>query len=214
MIKEERSGEEQERNRGKAPSALKNKSSFTMAQKRYMHEETEEENFDEEDFDDDITSMSEPEHIIDAYDDEEFAIVDDESGEELDTDGYEEEDKEEEAKIKEGKIIILEISRMERIRRKQRFARTKSKREVRAQIALRRTSNQTTINKRARRLATSMIKRRMLRKDPNKATLPEKERVERFLQSRKALIDRLARRVAPRIRQIEKSRLQHKRFTQ
>jgi len=192
---------------------LKNKSSFTMAQKRYMHEETEEENFDEEDFDDDITSMSEPEHIIDAYDDEEFAIVDDESGEELDTDGYEEEDKEEEAKIKEGKIIILEISRMERIRRKQRFARTKSKREVRAQIALRRTSNQTTINKRARRLATAMIKRRLLRKDPNKATLPEKERVERFLQTRKALVDRLSRRVAPRIRQIEKSRLQHKKFT-
>jgi hypothetical protein len=192
---------------------LKNKSSFTMAQKRYMHEETEEEDFDEEDFDDDITSMSEPEHIIDAYDDEEFAIVDDESGEELDTDGYEEEDKEEEAKIKEGKIIILEISRMERIRRKQRFARTKSKREVRAQIALRRTSNQTTINKRARRLATAMIKRRLLRKDPNKATLPEKERVERFLQTRKALVDRLSRRVAPRIRQIEKSRLQHKKFT-
>ena len=192
---------------------LKNKSLFTMAQKRYMHEETEEENFDEEDFDDDITSMSEPEHIIDAYDDEEFAIVDDESGEELDTDGYEEEDKEEEAKIKEGKIIILEISRMERIRRKQRFARTKSKREVRAQIALRRTSNQTTINKRARRLATAMIKRRLLRKDPNKATLPEKERVERFLQTRKALVDRLSRRVAPRIRQIEKSRLQHKKFT-
>ena len=192
---------------------LKNKSSFTMTQKRYMHEETEEEDFDEEDFDDDITSMSEPEHIIDAYDDEEFAIVDDESGEELDTDGYEEEDKEEEAKIKEGKIIILEISRMERIRRKQRFARTKSKREVRAQIALRRTSNQTTINKRARRLATAMIKRRLLRKDPNKATLPEKERVERFLQTRKALVDRLSRRVAPRIRQIEKSRLQHKKFT-
>jgi len=192
---------------------LKNKSSFTMAQKRYMHEETEEEDFDEEDFDDEITGMSEPDHIIDAYDDEELAIVDDESGEELDTDGYEEEDKEEEAKLKEGKIVILEISRMERIRRKQRFARTKSKREVRAQIALRRTSNQTTINKRARRLATAMIKRRLLRKDPNKATLPEKERVERFLQTRKALVDRLSRRVAPRIRQIEKSRLQHKKFT-
>ena len=192
---------------------LKNKSSLTMAQKRYMHEETEEEDFDEEDFDNDITSMSEPEHIIDAYDDEELAIVDDETGEELDTDGYEDDDKEEEAKLKEGKIVILEISRMERIRRKQRFARTKSKREVRAQIALRKTSNQATISKRARRLATSMIKRRMLRKDPNKATLPEKERVERFLQTRKALVDRLARRVAPRIRQIEKSRLQHKRFT-
>jgi hypothetical protein len=194
---------------------LKKKSSFTMMQKRHMteEEEKEEDDIDEDDFEDEITSMSEPDHIIDAYDDEELAIVDDETGEELDTDGYEDDDKEEEAKLKEGKIVILEISRMERIRRKQRFARTKSKREVRAQIALRKTSNQATISKRARRLATSMIKRRMLRKDPNKATLPEKERVERFLQTRKALVDRLARRVAPRIRQIEKSRLQHKRFT-
>jgi hypothetical protein len=196
---------------------LKKKSSFTSMQKRYMSEEeekeSEEEDFDEDDFEEEITGMSEPEHIIDAYEDDEIAIVDDETGEELDTDGYEDEDKEEEAKLKEGKIVILEISRMERIRRKQRFARTKSKREVRAQIALRKTSNQSTINKRARRLATAMIKRRMLRKDPNKATLPEKERVENFLKTRKALVDRLARRVAPRIRQIEKARLQHKRFT-
>jgi hypothetical protein len=194
---------------------LNKKSSFTAMQKRHMTEEeekeSEEEDFEDDDFEDEITGMSEPEHIIDAYEDDEIAIVDDETGEELDTDGYE--DDEEEAKLKEDKIVILEISRMERIRRKQRFARTKSKREVRAQIALRKTSNQSTINKRARRLATSMIKRRMLRKDPNKATLPEKERVERFLQTRKALVDRLARRVAPRIRQIEKSRLQHKRFT-
>jgi len=196
---------------------LNKKSSFTAMQKRHMTEEeekeSEEEDFEDDDFEDEITGMSEPEHIIDAYEDDEIAIVDDETGEELDTDGYEDDDKEEEAKLKEGKIVILEISRMERIRRKQRFARTKSKREVRAQIALRKTSNQATISKRARRLATSMIKRRMLRKDPNKATLPEKERVERFLQTRKALVDRLARRVAPRIRQIEKSRLQHKRFT-
>lgn len=182
-----------------------------------MHEEKEEEEKDEfeeledSEFDDELSNMSEPEHVLDAYDDEELAIVDDESGEELDTDGYE--DEEEETKLKEGKIVILEISRMERIRRKQRFARTKSKREVRAKIALRRSSNTATITKRSRRLATSMIKKRLLRKDPNKATLAEKERVEAFLSKRKALVDRLARRVAPRLRQVEKARLQHKRFT-
>ena len=185
-------------------------------QKRYMaedEEEKEEDDIEEDDFEDEITNMSEPEHIIDAYDDEEIAIIDDETGEELDTDGYEDDKKGEEAKLKEGKIVILEISRMERIRRKQRFARTKSKREVRTQIALRRTSNVATITKRSRRLAISMIKKRLLRKDPSKASLAEKERVERFVQTRKAIVDRLARRVAPRIRQIEKARLQHKRFT-
>jgi hypothetical protein len=70
-----------------------------------------------------------------------------------------------------------------------------------------------TINKRSRRLAVSMIKKRMLRKDPATASVQEKERIERFLQTRKAVVDRLARRVAPRIRQIEKARLQHKKYT-
>jgi hypothetical protein len=181
-----------------------------------MHEEKEEDEFEEPDdseFDDELSNMSEPEHVIDAYEDDELAIVDDETGEELETDDDEEDEKEKEAKLKEGKIVILEISRMERIRRKQRFARSKSKREVRAKIALRRSSNTATITKRSRRLATSMIKKRLLRKDPSKATLAEKERVEAFLQKRKALVDRLARRVAPRLRQVEKARLQHKRFT-
>jgi hypothetical protein len=184
-----------------------------------MHEEKEEDEEDEfeepddSEFDDELSNMSEPEHVIDAYEDDELAIVDDETGEELETDDDEEDEKEEEAKLKEGKIVILEISRMERIRRKQRFARSKSKREVRAKIALRRSSNTATITKRSRRLATSMIKKRLLRKDPSKATLAEKERVESFLQKRKALVDRLARRVAPRLRQVEKARLQHKRFT-
>jgi hypothetical protein len=187
------------------------KSSFNSMQKRYMNEEEEE--IDDSEFDDEISKMSEPEHIIDAYDDDELAIVDDETGEELDTSGYVDDDSEEEAKLKEGKIVILEISRMERIRRKQRFARTQSKREVRAQIALRKTSNQSTINKRSRRLAISMIKKRMLRKDPSKATMQEKERVEAFISKRKDIVDRLSRRVAPRVRQIEKARLQHRSFT-
>jgi hypothetical protein len=171
--------------------------------------ESEEDDLDDDEFDDEVNSMSEPEHIIDAYDDEELAVVDDDSGEELM--GMHEYKDEDEA-VKE-EFISEAIGRMERIRRAQRFARTKSKREVRTKIALRKTSNMTTINKRARRLAVSMIKKRMLRKDPATASVQEKERIERFLQTRKAVVDRLARRVAPRVRQIEKARLQHKKYT-
>jgi nicotinic acid mononucleotide adenylyltransferase len=171
--------------------------------------ESEEDDLDDDEFDDEVNSMSEPEHIIDAYDDEELAVVDDDSGEELM--GMHEYKDEDEA-VKE-EFISEAIGRMERIRRAQRFARTKSKREVRTKIALRKTSNMTTINKRARRLAVSMIKKRMLRKDPATASVQEKERIERFLQTRKAIVDRLARRVAPRVRQIEKARLQHKKYT-
>jgi nicotinic acid mononucleotide adenylyltransferase len=173
--------------------------------------ESEEDDLDDDEFDDEVNSMSEPEHIIDAYDDEELAVVDDDSGEELlGMHEYKDEDDKEEVK---EEVILEAIGRMERIRRAQRFARTKSKREVRTKIALRKTSNMTTINKRSRRLAVSMIKKRMLRKDPATASVQEKERIERFLQTRKAVVDRLARRVAPRVRQIEKARLQHKKYT-
>jgi len=172
--------------------------------------ESQEDDLDDDEFDDEVNSMSEPEHIIDAYDDEELAVVDDDSGEELmGVHEYKDDDKEE---VKE-EVILEAIGRMERIRRAQRFARTKSKREVRTKIALRKTSNMATINKRSRRLAVSMIKKRMLRKDPATASVQEKERIETFLQRRKDVIDRLARRVAPRVRQIEKARLQHKKYT-
>ena len=172
--------------------------------------ESQEDDLDDDEFDDEVNSMSEPEHIIDAYDDEELAVVDDDSGEELmGMHEYKDDDKEE---VKE-EVILEAIGRMERIRRAQRFARTKSKREVRTKIALRKTSNMATINKRSRRLAVSMIKKRMLRKDPATASVQEKERIETFLQRRKDVIDRLARRVAPRVRQIEKARLQHKKYT-
>ena len=172
--------------------------------------ESQEDDLDDDEFDDEVNSMSEPEHIIDAYDDEELAVVDDDSGEELmGMHEYKDDDKEE---VKE-EVILEAIGRMERIRRAQRFARTKSKREVRTKFALRKTSNMATINKRSRRLAVSMIKKRMLRKDPATASVQEKERIETFLQRRKDVIDRLARRVAPRVRQIEKARLQHKKYT-
>ena len=170
-----------------------------------MHEDIE---LDESEFDEDLLNMKDIEHIIEAYDDEEFIIIDEDTGEELDTTGFE--SSLQEATIVDSQLVILEISRMERIRRKQRFARTKSKREVRAKIALNRTSNSSTINKRSRKLAIALIKKRMLRKDASQATTQEKERVEKFLQSRKGLVDRLARRVAPRVRQIEKNRLQGK----
>jgi hypothetical protein len=63
-----------------------------------MHEEKEEDEEDEfeepddSEFDDELSNMSEPEHVIDAYEDDELAIVDDETGEELETDDDEEDE--------------------------------------------------------------------------------------------------------------------------
>ena len=57
-------------------------------------------------------------------------------------------------------VINEVLSRMERIRAKTRFARTQAKRERRTKIALKSRSDNTTINKRARRLAINLMKQR------------------------------------------------------
>ena len=145
-------------------------------------------------------SVQDIEDIIDAYDDHEFAIVDE--------DGNKVED------IKENVEVINEVlSKMERMRAKIRFAQTSAKRERKMKIALHRHSDQGTINKRARRLAIVMIKKRVSKKDPSKMTVSEKERAERFVERNKMLINRLAMKLAPKVRKIEQNRLTHKAYT-
>jgi hypothetical protein len=155
----------------------------------------------EEDFYDEIDSLSLLEDILEVYGDNELAIIDSETGEQLDEEGFQEE-------------LTEAISRIERMRRRQRWARSKSKREVKEKIALRKTSSVPVLTKRAKRLATLMVKKRILRKDPSSASVQEKERAEKFLHTRPQLIQRLARRLVPRMRQVEKARLHHHKYTQ
>jgi nicotinamide mononucleotide adenylyltransferase len=170
---------------------------------KYRLESVEYEELNEEDFDEEISQIEDLQHIIDAYDDSELVIIDEETGEVL-----------EEVDAVTEDVMNEVLGRMERIRRKQRFARTKSKREVRTKIALKKTSSMPVLNKRAKRLAISMIKKRMLRKDPSKASVQEKERVEKFLSARPQLVQRLSRRLVPRVRQVEKARLRGHKYNQ
>lgn len=164
--------------------------------------EEEEKDMSDEDIDKLIDSLSEDD-IMDAYDNEELAVVDDETGEEL------EDDKE----VNESLMEVL--SRIERMRARVRFAKTKSKRERQVKLALRRTSSNSTINKRARRLAISLMKKRMLRGRPASAlSVGEKERIEKMIQKRKAVLNRIAMKLTSRVRQVEKARLSHSKFTQ
>lgn len=142
--------------------------------------------------------VKEIDDIIDAYEDDELSVVDDE--------GEEVEDLKEEA-------LNEVLSRMERIRAKVRFARTKAKRERKVQLALKRHSDTKTINRRARKLAISLIKKRLARKNLSKLSTGEKERLETFIQKRKNLVNRLAMKLTPRIRKIEQTRLSHDKFT-
>jgi nicotinic acid mononucleotide adenylyltransferase len=164
----------------------------------------------EEISDEDLDKMAEEiddiDDVIDMYDEDELAIVDDETGEEIP-------DTEEEKQFSEQAITEV-LSRMERMRAKMRIKRSSAKRERATKIALRTYSGSEKINKRARRLAIKLMKTRLLRgRDPTKVSVGEKERIERTIEKRKAIIGRLAMRLAPRVRKIEKARMTHTKFT-
>jgi nicotinic acid mononucleotide adenylyltransferase len=151
---------------------------------------------------DHIVDSAQEEDFIEEYDDEELAIVDEETGEEI-----------EEEQVNEETLMEV-LSRQERIRARLRFAKTKGKRERKAQIALKMRSSNVVANKRARRLAIKLMKKRLLRgRDASKISLGEKERIERIIQKRKAVVGRIAMKLVPRIRQVEKARLSHTKFT-
>lgn len=152
-----------------------------------------------DDMADDITDDDVIDH---AYDDDEFAEIDPEG-----------EDEPEEFK-EENEQITEVLSRSERIRARQRIKRTKAKRTRAKKIALKKFSGTQTINNRARRLAVKAIKQRFARgRNLKKLSVGEKERLEKRIQSMKPLITRIAKRMVPKVRKIEKSRLAHKGFT-
>jgi hypothetical protein len=163
-------------------------------------EEVEDEELTDQELDAMVNDVKDVEDIIDAYDDHELAIVDDEDGEEVESD------------LKED-VLMEVLSRMERIKARVRFARTKSKRERKVVLALKRHSDTGTINKRARRLAIVLMKKRIARKPLNKLSTAEKERIEKIIQRRKTVINRLAMRLTSRVRKIENDRLAHHKYT-
>jgi len=173
--------------------------------KSKMEDTTESDDISDDDIDklgDDLTD----DDYLEAYDDDELSIVDDSTGEEI-------EDDEEEKKMDESALMEV-LSRAERMRGKMRLARSKSKRERATRIALKSYSSSAKINKRARRLAIQLMKKRILRgRDLNKISVGEKERIEKTLEKRKVAIGRLAMKLAPRVRKIEKERLSHHTYT-
>lgn len=173
-------------------------------------EKKEEKKPSEEDDDDDMSdeeldslvANTTHEDMLDAYDDDEFAIIDDETGEPLQED------------LQESEELNEVLSRAERLRARVRMARTKTKRVAKMKIALKKRSSGAVLNRRARRLAVKAIELKIARKPLNTLSVAEKERVERVIARKKALINRLAMRMVPRVRQVEKERLSHPTFTQ
>ena len=163
--------------------------------------EEDEEPSDEE-LDAMIAHINDWDDVVDAYDPEEISIVDQETGEEVDQ------------ALEESQELNEVLSRAERIKARMRFARTAGKRQRKLQVALKRRSNSATINKRARHLAVKTMETKLAKGKPlNKLSVPERERIERIIQKRKAVIGRLALKLTSRVKKIEADRLSHKTFT-
>lgn len=205
----------------------------SRAKKHYMKEEPEDlddvdddKEYDEEDDIDDsveeygdisdneietIANTLDDDEIIDhVYDDDEFAEVDPETGEPVDK-----EDEDEDEEVNESTLNEV-ISRQERIRRAARLKRSETKMERAKNIALHRMSSPKRINKRARLAAIKSIKQKMFKgRDLSTLSVGEKERAERRVQAlaRGGALTRIAMKIIPRIRKIEKERLSHKHYT-
>jgi len=175
----------------------------------------EEDNDDEEMTDEKIEKIadmiakgiSDDDIVNDAYDDEDFEAVDDDSGEEVDDD--------DKKKVNEELECINEVlTRIERIRAKQRLMPTRAKRKRAVKIALKRFSPMKVINKRARRLAVKALKQRFTKgRDLKKISVAEKERLEARVKRLTPILNRIAIKMIPKVRKLEKDRLSHKKYT-
>lgn len=177
---------------------------YRLESKEYSEKEEDDNDADdldlsEKELDKIADSVDSEDDILDAYDEDEFKMIDKDTGEEV----------EDEKKPVNEETLNEVLSRAERIKARLRFMRTAAKRERRLQLVLKRHSDMKTISRRARHLAVKLLKERLLRKPISQMTVAEKERVEAMLAKRKALIDRLAMRLVPRIRKIEAERLSH-----
>lgn len=167
---------------------------------RYMYEELElDEDFDltEEEIDEIIDSLSE-EDIFEAYDDDEFIIIDEEGNEV-------------EIQVPVSEEALMEVlSKMERMKARLRMAKYTPKLTAKRKIAMRTHSDSKKINKRARKLAVGLIKKKLLKgRDPASLSTSERERIERVIEKRKPIINRLAMKLTSKVRKTEKDRLSH-----
>ena len=169
-------------------------------------EEKELDDLTDKDIDQMIDKLADDDYL-EAYEEEDLALVDAETGEEIPK--HPDEDK-----LAEDTLLEV-MSRTERMKAKFRLRRTASKRQRATKIALKRYSSTETVNKRARRLAIMLMKKKMLRgRNPSTVSIGEKERIERAISRRKVIINRIASKLVSRVRKVEKARMSHTKFTQ
>jgi uncharacterized small protein (DUF1192 family) len=77
-------------------------------------------------------------------------------------------------------------------------------------VALKKRSSGDVLARRARRVAIKAIEKKIAKKPLNQLSVGEKERIEARVARMKPAITRLAAKMLPRVRQVEKSRLERR----
>ena len=106
--------------------------------------------------------------------------------------------------------IMEALSRQARIKLRNAMRRNKAKIAVKRRIALKRRSTADVLKRRAHKLAIKMLKKKFAHKSVSDMSMADKERVEKLIQSKKALVDRLTIKMIPVVRKIEQQRFAHK----
>lgn len=122
---------------------------------------------------------------------------------------YAPEDFEEELGIEVNEETLDEkISASSRMRKHMHFARTAVTRQAALNVKLKRASNLETLKKRANLAARRALQKRLLRgRSKDQLSAMEKDRIEAQLKSMEHIVNNLATRMMPKIREIERSRL-------
>lgn len=150
---------------------------------------------------DKIADSATDDDYADVYGDHEFAVVD-EDGKIINE------------SIIDDEVINEVLSREARIRKGAIFALNQSKIERKRMIALHKYSSGRVLSKRARRMAVSLIKKRLASgKDYSKLSVGEKERIDSRVLRMKNTIARVALKLTSKIRKIEKERMSHHKYT-
>lgn len=103
------------------------------------------------------------------------------------------------------------LTAAERIKKRMEFMKTKSKREIAAQVARHRMSSPDKLKKKAVVHARHMIMDRLLKgRDKSSLSAAEKNRLEMIVSKAKTAVARISNRLLPKLRQLEQKRLSHK----
>jgi hypothetical protein len=147
--------------------------------------------------DDDLKSIEK--HIDDLEDADVLHILDKERHDEAEEDW-----------VPTGASLDEVLNASQRIKKRFDFLKTKSKREIAAQIARHRMSTPERLKKKSITHARTLIMQRLLKgRDKSSLSPAEKDRIENIVSKSKAAVVRISNRLAQRIRQAEMARLRH-----